>query len=59
MNWASFAELAEMGGYGLYVWGAYVMVAAAVVWEGLLLVQRRLRALEELRARALRRAAGR
>lgn len=49
MSWDSFADFAAMGGYGLYVWGSYAMVAVAAVWEGLLLQQRRQRALDELR----------
>ena len=35
MHWSSVAEFWDMGGYGLYVWGAYavtaVVIAAAVV----------------------------
>jgi heme exporter protein CcmD len=49
MNWHSFAEFIEMGGYALYVWGAYVMTAAALAWEGLMLLHRRLSATEALR----------
>ena len=30
MNWHSVAEFAEMGGYGLYVWGSYLMAAATL-----------------------------
>ena len=47
MNWHSFAEFADMGGYALYVWGSYVMVAAALGWEALMLAQRRRRALDD------------
>ncbi len=49
MSWASLGDFAAMGGYGLYVWGSYAMVAVAAAWEGLLLVQRRRRALDDLR----------
>ncbi len=49
MNWSSFAEFADMGGYALYVWGSYFMTAAALGWEALMLVQRRRRAIEDLR----------
>lgn len=48
MNWSSFAEFVEMGGQGLYVWGAYLMVAGGLAWELLMLVQRRRRALDDL-----------
>jgi heme exporter protein D len=53
MAWSSLPELLEMGGFGLYVWGAYVMVAAAAVWEAATLTQRRRRVLEELRGGTL------
>ncbi len=49
MNWSSFADFADMGGYALYVWGSYFMAAAALGWEALMLVQRRHRAIEDLR----------
>ena len=49
MNWHSFAEFGEMGGYALYVWGSYAMTAAALAWEALMLVQRRRSVSQELR----------
>lgn len=49
--WASVADFIEMGGYGLYVWGACTMVGAAALWEAVTLVQRRRRALDELQQR--------
>ena len=33
MNWSSWSEFAAMGGYGLYVWGAFGMSALAVALE--------------------------
>jgi len=33
MNWINFGDFLEMGGYGLYVWGALGMCAATVVAE--------------------------
>ena len=51
MNWTSFAEFADMGGYALYVWGSYAMTGAALAWEALLLAQRRRRAIQDLRDR--------
>ncbi|MCX7209181.1 MAG: heme exporter protein CcmD [Burkholderiales bacterium] len=33
MNWNSVSEFIQMGGYGLYVWGSYSMVAAVMVLE--------------------------
>lgn len=49
MAWNSLAEFADMGGYALYVWAAYFMTGAALAWEGVMLVQRRARALQDLR----------
>ncbi len=49
MAWQSWEHFLSMGGYGLYVWGSYAMVAVAAAWEGLLLAQRRHRALDESR----------
>ena len=40
MKWAGFAEFAAMGGYGLYVWGAYFVTAALIGLEIALLVAR-------------------
>lgn len=51
MNWDSFAEFREMGGYALYVWGSYAMTAAALAWEALMLAQRRRSVSQELRDR--------
>ena len=53
MNWNSFSDFAAMGGYALYVWGSYAVAGAAIAWEAINLVQRRRRALEELRERRL------
>lgn len=50
MIWSSLPEFIDMGGYALYVWGAYTMTAVALAWEALMLVQRRRRALDEARA---------
>lgn len=49
MNWHSVAEFTEMGGHALYVWGAYGMTAAALLWEGVMLAHRRRSAIEALR----------
>jgi heme exporter protein D len=52
MNWSSIAEFADMGGYALYVWGSYLMTAAALGWEVLMLALRRRRAVEALHEQA-------
>jgi heme exporter protein D len=40
MQWGSVSEFLAMGGYGLYVWGAYAMTAVVVAGEVLTLVRR-------------------
>ena len=46
MQWGSAAEFFAMGGYGLYIWGAYGMTALVLALELIALV-RRGRALRE------------
>jgi heme exporter protein D len=53
MNWNSFDDFLNMGGYALYVWGSYVMCGAALGWEALMAAQRRRRAVEDTREAAL------
>ena len=53
MNWQDLPSFLEMGGYALYVWGSYLMLAGALVWEVALLLQRRRGALDEARQFAL------
>lgn len=48
LAWDSLADFAAMGGYALYVWGSFGMVALALGWELTTLLQRHRRALEEL-----------
>ncbi len=48
MNWGSFDAFIAMGGYGLYVWGSYLVTAAALAIEVALLIVRRRRALRML-----------
>jgi len=42
MQWASISEFFAMGGYGLYVWGSYVVTAVALGTE-VFMVRRRAR----------------
>jgi heme exporter protein CcmD len=51
MNAPALADLVDMDGYAFYVWGSFVMAAAAASWEAVMLVQRRRRALEDLHER--------
>ena len=48
MQWSSAAEFFAMGGYGLYVWGAYAVTAGLIAAEvaGLLRRGKTLRARE-------------
>jgi len=47
MNWGSADNFFAMGGYGLYVWGSYVVTALLMVVEPLLAIHRRRRALRD------------
>jgi heme exporter protein D len=48
MQWGSVSEFLAMGGYGLYVWGAYAVTAGVIVAELVTLIRRG----RTLRARA-------
>jgi heme exporter protein D len=47
MNWSSASEFFAMGGYGLYVWGSYIVTAIIMFGEPWLAARRRKRALIE------------
>ena len=46
--WSSVDAFFAMGGYGLYVWGSYIVTAAGLAVEIALLVARRRRTLRML-----------
>jgi len=48
MNWNSAAEFFAMGGYGLYVWGAYAVTAACMLVEPVLAAWRHRQARQSL-----------
>ena len=48
MIWNSAADFFAMGGYGLYVWGAYAVTAAFMVAEPVLVATRHGRARRDL-----------
>ena len=48
MQWSSVSEFLAMGGYGLYIWGAYAVTAVVIAAEVITLVRRG----RTLRARA-------
>jgi heme exporter protein D len=50
MNWQSMDEFFRMGGYGLYVWGAYGVTLAVMLAEVLALRRRRRLAFDQARA---------
>lgn len=47
MNWISFDDFVAMGGYGLYVWGAYALVLLLMLLEPVLVQRRHRRALDQ------------
>jgi heme exporter protein D len=53
MNWGSPAEFFAMGGYALYVWGSFGVVAVALILEPILVSHRRRAIVESLRRHAL------
>jgi len=48
MNWHSASEFFDMGGYGLYVWGSYLVTALCMAAEPWLVNRRKRRALSDL-----------
>ena len=52
MNWGSWENFLAMGGYGLYVWGSYAVVAGVIAAEVVLLALRRRNILDQLRLMA-------
>jgi len=54
MNWQSWSDFFAMGGYALYVWGAYALTMVVMVSEVVLLVLRRRSLIERLRRFVLR-----
>lgn len=48
MNWNSASEFFAMGGYGLYVWGSYAMVALWMLYEPFAARRRHKAALQQI-----------
>ena len=48
MNWGSWQNFFAMGGYGLYVWGSYLVTLVALIAEIEALVMRRRGVIERL-----------
>jgi len=57
MQWGSVENFLNMGGYGFYVWGSYLVCAVAIGLEVVMAGNRRRRALADARAFAARGAA--
>ena len=55
MIWNSASDFFAMGGYGTYVWGAYVVTAACMAIEPILVALRHRRVRRELAAEEERR----
>jgi len=53
MNWDSPAAFFAMGGYALYVWGSFGVVAVALILEPILVSRRRQAIVQSLRRHAL------
>ena len=49
MNWNGASDFFHMGGYGVYVWGAYAVTALLLAIEPVLAAQRHRRAVERAR----------
>jgi heme exporter protein D len=47
--WKSAGDFFAMGGYGLYVWGSYGVVAAWMLLEPMLVLRRHRVALDDVR----------
>ena len=48
MNWQSASHFFDMGGYGLYVWGSYIVTAAVMALEPWLAARRGRRAFSQV-----------
>jgi heme exporter protein D len=49
MTWGNLDNFLAMGGYGLYVWGSYLVTFALIVTELLLLARRKRSAIGRIR----------
>ena len=52
MNWGSVSNFIEMGGYGGYVWGAYIVTIVLIGAEIVALRARRRRTVRDVARRA-------
>jgi heme exporter protein D len=54
MNWSSPSAFFDMGGYGLYVWGAYAVTGVAMLVEPWLARRRLRQALRDVATQSTR-----
>ena len=52
MNWKSFDQFMQMGGYGLYVWGSYAVTLVVMLAETWAVRRRRRLAMSAAREEA-------
>jgi len=52
MQWQSLQQFLDMGGYGFYVWGSYIVAVVVIAAEIWALRQRRRAALAQVRGSA-------
>ena len=57
MQWGSVENFLSMGGYGFYVWGSYLVCAAVIAAEVVMVRARGRRARAEARALTARKGA--
>ena len=50
MTWQSWDQFVAMGGYGLYVWGSYLVTLAIIAAEVVLVAKRRRNVMRQLRS---------
>jgi heme exporter protein D len=48
MNWTSMSDFLDMGGYGLYVWGSYLVFLICIAGEVILVFNRKRTLLKHL-----------
>jgi heme exporter protein D len=48
MSWGSLSDFLDMGGYGLYVWGSYLVFFVCIVGEVILVFNRKRTLLKHL-----------
>ena len=48
MIWASWSDFFDMGGYGFYVWGSYIVSVICIIGEVMLVLKRKRTLLKNL-----------